>query len=219
MILRKHIGQLVLLLLPALAASLAVDGKGKPGSVQHLAKDATPPDAASAPELAHQLALSRREKGTKDAPVDGLDGKPHAGPFVESTPSKPKKKPPAGGEDSGSRDKLLSSASTASSPERPAAVADNDGVMDDRNREAPKKGTTGTEGGVSEKDRKAKAEEDQVGFRKDRKPDPPKEARPLPQSEQGKALKEMEGTVGKDVVDTEKPKGAVGLAVSSASRG
>jgi len=218
MILRKHICQLLLLLLPALTTSLAVDGKNKPGSVQQLAHDVTLADSSAVTELPPQLAGSKLEKGTKDAPVDGLDGKPHAGPFVESTPTKPKKKPPAGGEDSGPGSKPVSSASTAPSHERAAAVLENDGVMDDRNREVPKKGTTGTEGGVSEKDRKAKAEEDQVGFKKDRKPDPPKEAPPLPESEQEKILIEKGGTIGKDVADMEKPKGAVGLAVSSASR-
>ncbi|KAK2872116.1 hypothetical protein FQN49_002543 [Arthroderma sp. PD_2] len=51
--------------------------------------------------------------------------------------------------------------------------------MDDKNRSGPKEGTTGTEGGVSEKSKG----KDTSG---DRKPDPPKEAPPLPHSEQKK---------------------------------
>jgi hypothetical protein len=69
----------------------------------------------------------------------------------------------------------------------------NDGVMDDKNRPGPKEGTRGTEGGVSEKNK-----EDRLGVEK--KPDPPKEAPPLPHSEQQKipggeddAPKEEEG--------------------------
>lgn len=62
----------------------------------------------------------------------------------------------------------------------------NDGVMDDPNRQAPKEGTTGTEGGVSEKERDRKALEGQTGERAEKKPDPPKEAPPLPHSEEEK---------------------------------
>ncbi|KAK3096337.1 GCR1-dependent translation factor 1, partial [Teratosphaeriaceae sp. CCFEE 6253] len=35
---------------------------------------------------AKSTASSRPYVGTEDAPVDGLDGKPHAGPFVDRTP-------------------------------------------------------------------------------------------------------------------------------------
>src|SRR5699024_10223008 len=62
----------------------------------------------------------------------------------------------------------------------------NDGVMDDRNRHGPKEGTRGTEGGVSEKQNQLASEKIPGG---------PKEAPPLPQSEQQKLPDEY--TVGK----------------------
>lgn len=71
-------------------------------------------------------STSARKLGTKDAPVDGHDGKPHDGPFVDSKES---------AEKANLKGKLI--------PEN--------GVMNDQNRALPKKGTTGTEGGVSEK--------------------------------------------------------------------
>ena len=38
------------------------------------------------PARSTQTTSTRGYKGTEDAPVDGLDGKPHAGPFVDTTP-------------------------------------------------------------------------------------------------------------------------------------
>ncbi|ERF73771.1 hypothetical protein EPUS_08569 [Endocarpon pusillum Z07020] len=110
--------------------------------------------------------------GTKDAPVDGKDGKPHAGPFVETEAERDRKK----AKDSGDEDPaIITSAGPAK--EQADLRPTNDGVMDDPNRIGPKDGTRGTEGGVSEK-----SKESRVGGEK--KPDPPKEAPPLPHSEQ-----------------------------------
>lgn len=52
----------------------------------------------------------------------------------------------------------------------------NDGVMDDKHRPAPKEGTRGTEGGVSEKDKVRKAKEGQTGEKVEQMPGSPKEA-------------------------------------------
>lgn len=82
----------------------------------------------------------------------------------------------------------------------------NDGVMDDENRLLPKKGTTGTEGGISEKvkDKDLKKTEN--------KPQPPKEAPPLPESEEKKkpmvSKDGKDAITGKNVADTAKPVGS-----------
>jgi hypothetical protein len=200
---------LLLLLLPTLAASLAVDTKARPGSVEHLAKD-----AASGPT--DSLTASRHDIGTKDAPVDGLDGKPHAGPFVESS----KKKPPQPSvEDIPPKGKSLSEEISDISREKDLkdgwVIPDReDSVMDDRGGEAPKKGPTGTEGGVSEKDKERKKEElVKGGAVVGKRPDPPKEAPPLPASEEEKVLKGKDKTGTKKETETEKQKGAAGLEV------
>lgn len=110
--------------------------------------------------------------GTKDAPIDGKDGKPHAGPFVETEAERDRKK----AKDSGDEEPaILTSAGPAK--EQADLRPTNDGVMDDPNRIGPKDGTRGTEGGVSEKSKESKVGEE-------KKPDPPKEAPPLPHSEQ-----------------------------------
>lgn len=134
-------------------------------------------------------AKARATIGTKDAPVDGKDGKPHAGPWVESGAEKDKTKAKSDGEgkDTSSGRKPSPRPITGSSiPEV------NDGVMDDPNREGPKKGTTGTEGGVSEKTRGQKALEGQTGDKTEKKPDPPKESPPLPHSEEQKMREVVE---------------------------
>ena len=132
-------------------------------------------------------ALSRPPyKGTEDAPVDGLDGKPHAGPFVdvnrEDTGSK---KGAAAANDAAkprptSLDKFAKTASSKDGWKLMDIPEKNDGVMNDENRPVPKKGTTGTEGGVTEKDKARKAQ----GPTAENKPQNPKEAPPLPHSEQ-----------------------------------
>lgn len=55
----------------------------------------------------------------------------------------------------------------------------NDGVMDDPHRQVPKQGTTGTEGGVSEKDKVRKEKEVKTGEKVEKTPDSPKLAPPL----------------------------------------
>ncbi|RKF62446.1 GCR1-dependent translation factor 1 [Erysiphe neolycopersici] len=121
--------------------------------------------------------------GTKDAPVDGKDGKPHAGPWVGSEkdtikatnnakstikPHMRESEAPKGNNMNYMSDIMISQDEKI--PET------NDGVMDDPTREPPKHGTTGTEGGVSEKDKARKAQEGQTGERIENMPASPKEA-------------------------------------------
>ena len=154
------------------------------------------------------------EIGTKDAPVDGKDGKPHAGPWVgtEKDPKKAKAKDEdtelVEGKDKSS--KMLNVDGT----EIPTV---NDGVMDDPHRQLPKEGTTGTEGGVSEKDKARKAHEGQTGEKLEKKPDSPKEAPPLPDSEQEKIKAEKSRTKVKEVPveDEDDGEGLGGLEVCS----
>jgi hypothetical protein len=207
---RRSKSPLLLLLLPSLAASLAIDSKAKPGSVAQLADG----DAATA------ILPTRPVVGTKDAPVDGLDGKPHAGPFVESG----KKKPPAtvediGGSGSGSLSDDLGAIGQKKKFDDGWVVPEReDSVMDDRVGEGPRKGPTGTEGGVSEKDRlKLQAGEGKGKSGELKKPEQPKEAPPLPAGVDEKVVKgkSKEKSGKKEVEGDEKPKqkGAAGLEV------
>ena len=131
---------------------------------------------------ARPTTTTRPYRGTEDAPVDGLDGKPHAGPFVDTTPEE-------------SRTRKAGTAATTTEKARPTSLdrfkggseewrledipERNDGVMNDGNRIAPKKGTTGTEGGISEKEKERRLK----GYAEN-KPQEPKEAPPLPHSEE-----------------------------------
>lgn len=204
---RRSRSPLLLLLLPSLAASLAIEPKGKPGSVAQLADG----DAAAA------ALPSRPVVGTKDAPVDGLDGKPHAGPFVES-----KKLPPAKVEDLGAKSSLSDEVGAVGQKKKLddgwAVPEREDSVMDDRVGEKPNKGPKGTEGGVTEKERlKLQAGEGKGKSSELKKPEQPKEAPPLPASADEKVSKGMnkDKSGKKDLNVEEKPKqkGAAGLEV------
>ncbi|KAK5141023.1 hypothetical protein LTR04_002752 [Oleoguttula sp. CCFEE 6159] len=217
---RRTASPLLLLLLPAFAPLFALADNQfstplraiAPRDATALSKDYTAigspsPVSASSP---------KPYAGTKDAPVDGLDGKPHAGPFVDTTPDDP---PIASSQGASPVKKpvptIIEKIKEASAVEGWKSIPEKKGgVMDDTNRRAPKKVTTGTEGGVSEKDRDRKAQEELGSGTVEKRPDPPKEAPPLPHSEQGqKELREKGKQVQKekDEVAKEKPKGAVGL--------
>lgn len=170
------------------------------------------PAAGPSPSMPTALSVKPNldsSTGTKDAPVDGKDGRPHAGPFVETNAERDRKKAKENGDDDAAATKrpLKDKSKGAYMPET------NDGVMDDPNRTGPKEGTRGTEGGISEKNRDKKAQEnDIIGPKPEKKPDPPKEAPPLPHSEQ-----EIVGQTGtkdsgrKGVDDEERPKELGGL--------
>jgi len=147
--------------------------------------------AAAHPSVASGSTASpvkpKYDVGTKDAPVDGKDGKPHEGPFVEIEGLRKT--------DSASQKDLPP---LKDRPEDPTIVdgkkipESNDGVMDDKNRPEPKEGTTGTGGGVTEKDKARKAKEGKTGEKAENKPETPKEAPPLPHSEQEKILSDKD---------------------------
>ncbi|KAF2084821.1 UPF0016-domain-containing protein [Saccharata proteae CBS 121410] len=198
MILRKRSLPLLLLLLPAITAKSTVE-LNEAGGIQKLRAAGFGQDVRNAvTDDVPSLPTSKAAVGTKDAPVDGLDGKPHAGPFVvENTKEKPKK--PAVAD--------LSSGTGATIKD---TLIEQDGVMDDPSRAGPKKGTTGTEGGVTQRNKDRKAQEKEQGSKVAKVPVSPDEARPLPHAEEAKIV------VDSDDVDTDastgnKPKGAAGL--------
>lgn len=137
-----------------------------------------PPPGVSDP-LSPQKGSSSKTgpKGTLDAPVDGKDGKPHDGPWVETAAERDRKKEKADG-------RTYTVADTERVGDRVGLGGkeipySNEGVMDDPSRLGPKEGTRGTEGGMTEKTKDTKQHNDKV-------PETPKEARPLPHSEQEK---------------------------------
>lgn len=168
MTLRRHCVPLLIVLL----SSSILPVVALPTFANSASVDALPLERRDAPgDPAALLPLKTNPVGTEHAPVDGKDGMPHEGPFVETDIDRNRKK---------SKDLDMTDSSTLSkSSKDPYGSRDmplsNDGVMDDPGRTGPAEGMRGTEGGVSEKS-KDTATGDKI-------PDPPKEARPLPQSE------------------------------------
>jgi len=206
---------LLLLLLPALVSAAAIEPKAEDGVLAAKAPAAggVVKDYTAITTSNSRAPTGKPVVGTKDAPVDGLDGKPHAGPFVDITPED-KKKPAAVAEDlvkplPTSLSKLKGSEATdfGAIPEK------NDGVMDDVNRLAPKEGTTGTERGVTERNKKDKAVQGQTGEKAEKKPETPKEAPPLPHSEEERMSKDSPEKAKDAISPVGKPKGAQGLEV------
>lgn len=212
--LRQRPSPLFLLLIPSFTLTYGFNAE----QVADLAegRDVGPlgPDAGPSPSMPTTLSVKSNldsSSGIKDAPVDGKDGRPHAGPFVETNAERGRKKAKENGDDDAAAPKrpLTDMTKGAHMPET------NDGVMDDPNRTGPKEGTRGTEGGISEKNRDKKAQEaDIVGPKPEKIPDPPKEAPPLPHSEQ--EIVEQTGTKDsgkKGVEEEERPKELGGLEV------
>lgn len=190
---RKHPSPISLFLFSSLAVAASIDTK--PGSVQHLQSDknlpSKKPDLAAAPD-------ARPGVGTKDAPVDGLDGKPHAGPFVDST----KKKNPQQVEDIPANSGIISKENKEKVLSDTFDTPEDDGVMSDVSDRGQPTGPTGTEGGVTQKDREKK-EKGAAG--QEKRPEAPKEAPKLKDFEEEK-------NVEQEVVEKKKP-GAAGLEV------
>ncbi|KAI1501675.1 hypothetical protein F5X99DRAFT_196078 [Biscogniauxia marginata] len=201
---------LLLLLLPyiALASSGLETQSGKNARI------ASPDNPhAQSPLDSTSIASSKAkiDVGTKDAPVDGKDGMPHEGPFVATDKGRKK----------GSSPDVAESKDLPPLRNRPAdpTVIDgkkipetNDGVMDDPHRQPPKQGTTGTEGGVSQKDKARKAKEGETGEKVENIPETPKEKPPMPQSEQQKIEGEKESKKDKSKSDPYKtPDDVAGL--------
>src|ERR1700677_4614521 len=90
---RRRPAPLLLLLLPSLATALSAAAQDNSQST--LNKNTQVRDSRPDPNPSPIVDLNTKSKydiGTKDAPVDGKDGKPHAGPFVgsEKDPKKSK---------------------------------------------------------------------------------------------------------------------------------
>ncbi|TEY38579.1 hypothetical protein BOTCAL_0486g00020 [Botryotinia calthae] len=198
---RRKQSPLLLLLLPSLALALSpaaqdnIAAVSKDTDAQTGKLDKIDPSAA----VATTADKPSYGLGTKDAPVDGKDGKPHAGPFVDTTKKDPtkdsatsEKADTTDSKDSKTSNSKLSDGelvppTAKTSKEKPMLddkgkeiPQSNDGVMNDPGREAPKHGTTGTEGGVSAKDKTRKGQESQTGEKAEKKPASPKEAPPIP---------------------------------------
>jgi len=177
-------------------------------------------NVAEAAESAKPTPSTRPYVGTNDAPVDGLDGKPHAGPFVDTTPEESKVQKAAAGATPTAKaipTSLEKFAPQGASSEDGWSLADipekNDGVMNDENRRAPKKGTTGTEGGISEK-----TKDRVLNGEAEKKPQVPKEAPPLPHSEQERIEAEQEKTQEKNKKNSAKKDTKVGDKESDAPK-
>lgn len=177
--LRHQKSPLLLLLIPSLAATAVLASSSSDGmSDNELAAAAAIRTSEEGPNTG--AAAKKYDIGTKDAPVDGKDGRPHEGPFVEIENLRK------------NEDSKHDNPPLENRPSDPTVVdgkkipESNDGIMFDKNRPNPKEGTTGTSGGVSEKDKARKAKEGQTGEKAENKPEPPKEAPPLPHSEEDK---------------------------------
>jgi Ca2+/H+ antiporter, TMEM165/GDT1 family len=163
----------------------------KPAPPNALSTDSLAPKAANAAAV---VPLAKANPiGTEHAPVDGKDGMPHEGPFVETGADRSRKKADVAEEKIPLNSQLTEKFGGVDLP------ASNAGVMDDITRPSPADGTRGTEGGVSEKSRETKL--------LDKKPDAPKEAPPLPHSE-AENVRAADGASAPEAVgDDKKPLG------------
>ncbi|KAL1896350.1 GCR1-dependent translation factor 1 [Sporothrix stenoceras] len=155
------------------AADAVVGGLAASGAAAVLEAAVTPGAAAAAGAAAVAPATGAKKldaaTALKEVPFDGKDGRPHEGPFVEIDNSR-----------------KSDSEKTSVYIDGKKVPESNDGVMDDKNRVAPKHGTTGMTGGVSEKDKQRKAIEGQTGERVENTPETPKEVPALPHHEEEK---------------------------------
>lgn len=185
------------------SAVLAVKDPATTVDTKQLSND----EATAKPTVSPSPKPAGEGIGTKDAPVDGKDGRPHLGPFVETGAERDRKKAKEAGDDSVSKKPPPVDLPAGVPKDTPET---NDGVMDDPHRTGPKEGTRGTEGGITEKSKEAKGATLE-NSKSEKKPDPPKEAPPLPHSEE----KDLKGTMkGKGKDEKPKEKGGDGVAES-----
>lgn len=142
---------IALLFLPALSTAFTTRPDFEPDTaiLHRRSANADIPPAHAHEEFAIPKAgINTNAPLDVNVPVDGQDGRPHAGPWVVT--SRKKTETDGGGGrvkgkgTQGLRDSLVGRVAED-------GVRANDGVMDDPNRTGPKEGTRGTEGGVSEK--------------------------------------------------------------------
>ena len=161
-------------------ASTANIRKRSPELVEGRSGDflAAEPAASSQP----RESLRPWRGSTQEAPVDGQDGKPKVGPFVDTARDDSKKAAADGDATTTTRTRPgdLDKWTNAGTEEwRLDEIPEkNDGVMNDGNRVGPKKGTDGTAGGISEKEKERRLK----GYEAN-KPQEPKSAPELPHSE------------------------------------
>ncbi|KAI0162148.1 hypothetical protein GGR57DRAFT_312373 [Xylariaceae sp. FL1272] len=202
--------QALILFLPSLAISAATP-KGKQSSdirATYSGSDVT--DSSLAVDTDYAGSKSKADVGTKLAPVDGKDGMPHEGPFVTLSDKGHKQKGTTIDADEDDASELTNLRPLKGRPADSTLVdgkkipESNDGVMDDPHRKLPKYGTTGTEGGVSEKDKARKAKEYKTGEKQENIPETPKEKPPMSHSEQEKmqSSKDFKKDNDKDTSDT-----------------
>lgn len=163
---------------------------------------------------------SKSKTGTKGAPVDGLDGKPHNGPYVEVEESPEQKRKKAASESlQSTHDGLDASASHASSDKSSDSSLDEDDdeTTRDRSTSSGATGHIGTEGGVSQKDKDRKTQE-RLGTSKGKTPDSPKEPIELPDTIEDridlKEKTEKGGNSQKSDLDEDKSWIAAGMEAS-----
>ncbi|KAI1129313.1 hypothetical protein F5Y10DRAFT_238675 [Nemania abortiva] len=207
---QKHT-PLLILLLPSLALSSSTSRAKSSKSSEIADTDSVLSDSLSLDSTVSSSSKSRSDVGTKIAPVDGKDGMPHDGPFVTLSDKGRRK----GSDADVDEDLATDTRDLPTLKNRPAdpTIIDgkkipesNDGVMDDPHRKPPKRGTTGTEGGVSQKDKARKAKEGRTGEKVEMVPETPKEKPPMPHSEQEKMLSDKETKVDKDKTKTKTEK-------------
>lgn len=132
-------------------------------------------------------------KESLDIPVDGKDGRPHAGPWVETTADRDRKSTSRSSDDyepvSAKYGSKIPSAEHISTDDGEVIPHSNGGVMDDPLRTAPKQGTRGTEGGVSEKGKGNQLAAEKV-------PGGPREVPPMPNSEKQKFPSDSDDSTG-----------------------
>jgi putative Ca2+/H+ antiporter (TMEM165/GDT1 family) len=215
--LRQRHAPLLLLFLPSLAVASSTTGSKLSKAGRSANTDARRDDSYSSDSTVTSNSKARVDVGTKVAPVDGKDGMPHEGPFVTLSDKGRKKGADVDADETSASDpKDLPP--LRNRPVDPTIVDgkkipdSNDGVMDDPHRKPPKQGTTGTEGGVSEKDKARKAKEGKTGEKVEMVPETPKEKPPMPHSEQEKMLGDKEVKVEKDKDKTKSEKATDDIA-------
>lgn len=170
---------LLLLQIPASALADPVSRNDLSSKSSILPREPTITEVAAA-EIDARATPKAAPKGTLDAPVDGKDGKPHAGPWVETSAERDRKKAASASTEASTETKPKGSKSELPAANGEHQPHDYSGVMDDPHRTGPKEGTRGTEGGVSGKSKDAKSSGEKVPGA----PKAPKEAPPVPQSSQ-----------------------------------
>ncbi|KAK5070931.1 GCR1-dependent translation factor 1 [Lithohypha guttulata] len=159
--------------------------------------------SVAAPEATAKTNNKPNPIGTHHAPVDGKDGIPHEGPWVETKADRERKKTkgPAAGKDDGSASERTKAKDGKNRYLKEDIPQSNGGVMDDKSRTGPVEGTRGTEGGITEKSKT------KVSVDSDAKtPDAPKEQPPLPHSEKEKMKTTPEEDTSKTAPEDETKK-------------